>query len=410
MKFNHAVRAITEAKSRTAYLATVVLALLVSDVAVEAANSVDSAGATGASTPLPAPPASGEMGYVFSLFVPAVYPGMKDNCPNGASNMVRENFLASLPSEERERLLKPENEPELTTRWKAYGVPGPGRRNLCSNFDEFPDHPLYKTVQGKISYGLKLDNSDGKSDPYVCPHEKFTSPTGEKGVDNQMYRALGCQREWRGADGKIGDVLPGYKGLLATGEYTFVMILRNVHSLVKDDDVEVVLASTADKPIVDTQQNFIYKASYHVIANPSFRTVLHGHIVNGVLTTDSKDVQLYRPVTQGSGKKMAELFVWDFARSRLQFTFKPDGSLEGVMGGYAPLTLFMPNEIGGGAGTVTVADIDCASQFNTVKKLADGERDPRTGQCSRISTAFLMAAVPAFVMDQSAATRTAVAR
>src|SRR5579862_4813259 len=115
-----------------ACLATAMFGFSALGLAAEATTSP--VNSPSASAPLPAPPASGEMGYVFSLFIPAVYPGMKDNCPNGESNMVRENFLASLPSAERERLLKPENEPELTTRWKAYGVLG--RKNLCANYDE----------------------------------------------------------------------------------------------------------------------------------------------------------------------------------------------------------------------------------------------------------------------------------
>jgi hypothetical protein len=359
---------------------------------------------------LPAPPANGEMAFVFSTFTPAI-PNDKNACPKGTANMVRDNFLTTVPPAERTRLLKPENEPELTAKWKAYGFSADHRMNVCTNFDQF-DHPLYKTVQSKIAYGVNLDgDTTGKSsDPYVCPHQKFVSPTGEKGIDNQAYRALGCERNWRAADlAGEGEIHIGWKSWLLS-DYTVVLILHNVHSLVNDDNVEVILASASDTPITDSQQNFIRDASYRVLTDSRWRNVLHGHIHNGVLTTDTKDVMLTR--SHGLEGNAYRRFRgvsrdFDFARSKLELSFKPDGTVEGVIDGYAPLTTYMLQEIGGGAGTVTVADIDCASQYRTLKALADGERDPKTGQCNRISTVLKVEAVPAFVFDQPAGTKTA---
>ena len=167
---------------RTACIATFMI-LLASGAAVEAASPPAASAGPAASAQLPAPPASGEMGFVFSTFVDAIYPGMQDACPTGLANMVRDNFLSTVSPAERERLLKPENEPELTKDWKAYGFSPDHRMNVCGNYDKF-DHPLYKTVQSKIAYGVNLDSANPQ-DPYVCPHQKFTSPTGDKGVDNQ---------------------------------------------------------------------------------------------------------------------------------------------------------------------------------------------------------------------------------
>jgi hypothetical protein len=385
---------------RTACIAT--LSLLASAGAAQAASAPAASAGPPAATQLPAPPASGEMGFVFSAFVDAVYPGMQDACPDGLANLVRDNFLSTLPLEERARLQKPENEPELTKRWKAYGFSPDHRMNVCANYDKF-DHPLYKTVQSKIAYGVNLDgdaSGEHPHDPYVCPHQKFVSPIGEKGIDNQYYRAMGCERNHRGPDGKVGDVLIGDKSALMS-DYTIVMILRNVHSLVNDDNVEVLLASSQDKPIVDSQQNFVRNASYHVTKNPKWRNVLRGHIVNGVLTTESSDIVLER---QLGNKPRGVPTDWNFARSRLKIVFKPDGTLDGVIGGYVPLIMYMLQAIGGSAGTVTVADMDCSSQYRTIKALADGERDPATGQCDRISSAMHIEAVPAFVFDHTTTT------
>ncbi len=372
--------------------------------ATAAAAAATPAAAPPASPQWPAPPANGEMGFVISTFGVAVYPG-KDACPSGLSPMVRDNFLTTVSAEERERLQKPENEPELTQRWKAYGFSPDKRMNVCANYDKFDDHPLYKMVQSKVAYGVNLEDATGAKahDPYVCPHEKFVSPAGAKGIDNQYYRAVGCERNWRAADGGVGaDMVIGYKNALMS-DYTIVMLLRNVHSFVRDDNVEVILATSPDKPIADTKQNFIRNASYQVTPNPHWRNVLHGHIINGVLTTDPADIVLQRQL--GNKPRVHTIPIdWDFDRSRLQLTLKPDGTVDGILGGYVPLITFMFQQIGGGPGSVVVADIDCASQFLTIKAMADGERDPKTNQCHRISTAMHVEAVPAFVFDHTTTT------
>jgi hypothetical protein len=370
------------------------IALSVSSAAPAETPEGDAAPAT--SGQLPTAPANGEMGFVFSVFVPAIYPG-QENCPDGWANTLKENYLATLPPKEQARLLMPENEPELSQRWKTSGF-GPEGTNVCSNYDRFPERPIQKTVQGKVAYGLNLDGDagNGSANPDSCQHENFVGADGEKGVDNQMYRAMGCMRQWRGNDGKSGEFNVAMKGIQANGEWTIVLVLRGVDSLVNDNDVEVILASTMEKPIVDARQNFIKDASFRVTSNPRWRNVLHGRIVNGVLTTDTADILLTRPLGIGGRKNNQE---WDFAKAKLSLEIQPDGTLKGLFGGYVPPLTFMPEQVGGGPGTVVVAGIDCASEYNTIMKLADGARDPKTGRCTRISMAMEVTALPSFVFD-----------
>src|SRR5690606_16314018 len=58
------------------------------------------------------------------------------------------------------------------------------------------DEPLkfpYRQAQGPVGLGLDLD---GQASP-----EDFTSPEGEAGIDNQLFRAIGCTRLFRTPDG-----------------------------------------------------------------------------------------------------------------------------------------------------------------------------------------------------------------
>ena len=356
-----------------------------------------SAIAQASSSPLPAPPAGGIMGFVVWHFVPAVLQG-DDACPDGPVVKTRDSFLATLSPEERERIQRKENEAELRQRWAA-SVSGPSGTNMCSQYALFPDRPTVRTVQSKYAWGLDLDG--GAPDPDGCVHENFASPDGITGVDNQAYRALGCKLEWRGKDGKGGDIVRGYDGFLASGEFTQVLLLRGVDSLVNDDDVEVIYGNTADRPVVDSTGKFIWNASFTISERPPrVRNVLHGRIVNGVLTTEPTLIRLTQ--TWGQRAQMDLRGVrskWTLQKGRLRLSFQPDGTLKGIVGGYQPIEEFVISPSLGGMGSLLDAGIDCAAEYNTLKKLADGMRDPKTGRCTAASTALELAAVPAFVND-----------
>jgi hypothetical protein len=354
-----------------------------------------------ASAARPAPPRNGEMGFVLSAFGFAVYPGMADNCPDGYVNTISENYLASLPPDERKRLTLPANEKEYDRNWKAYAR-GPNNTNLCTNYDQFPDRPLQKLLKGKTAYGVDLDGDDGRGagSKEVCAHDSFSSPEGATGVDNQAYRVMGCIRGWRAPDGAPGDVMRYQQERINTGELTTVLLLRGVDSLESDDDVEVIVASSMDQPILDAQQKFVNTATYTVSDNPHWRNVFKGHIKDGVLTTDAGDAYLRQPVYDGErGPRLART-EWIFHKGKLRLTFQPDGSLKGVMGGYMPPMLLLDRAISSGVGATDIVNYDCASSYNTLKKYADGGRDPKTGQCTTISTTFIVTAVPAFVADR----------
>ena len=372
------------------------LGLLASAVAVGGASAPADPQAAAAAA-LPAPPTNGEMGFVLTAFAPAVYQG-KDDCPDGLANTVRENYLQSLIPTERARLTVPASEPELTNRWKDYAV-GPNNTNVCANPELF-DHPILKTIQGKVAPGLDLDGKPAGASAGGCAHDNFVSPAGESGIDNQVYRALGCSRNYRGVDGTAGDAVRGYNNFLATGEHSMVLLLRGVDSLVNDDHVDIIFATTNDRPVLDSKRNFITGASLTVSDNPRWRNVLHGRIVNGVLTTDPADVRLTRRV--GHGGIRGEKLEWDVRQGRFRLAFQPDGSIKGLFGGYQPVRSVIEMTIVGGIGAATVAGIDCASELSTLKKMADGLRDPKTGQCTGISAALDVSAVPAFVMDRPA--------
>jgi hypothetical protein len=353
---------------------------------------------------LPKPPANGVMGFVVSSLAPTVVSGT-DACPNGTVPRLRDAWLETLPAEERARLKLKENIQEFERGWQSYAF-GQNGTNICSQPEMF-DHPLIKTVQSPYALGLNLD--EGAAPNSTCAHETFTSPTGEKGIDNQVYRAMGCTLEWRGVDGSGGDITRGSKSFHTSGEWTQVLLLRGVDSLQNDSDVEVIYANTADRPNIDNNGNFLTGVSFTVNNTPPrYRNVLHGRIVNGVLTTRPQDIVLTETWGQGGARDIRGARTkWEMRQGRLQLAFQPDGSLRGLVGGYRPIPEVYQAMALGGAGTALVAGIDCAAYHATLLKLADGVRDSKTGRCTGVSSAEQMSAVPAFINDVPSGQRTA---
>ncbi|MEO6715767.1 MAG: hypothetical protein ABIM50_00750 [Novosphingobium sp.] len=355
---------------------------------------------------LPDPPANGEMGFVVSYFIQPVIQG-PDACPQGTSPKLRDAYLAKQTPEERARLMLKENENELSRSWQADTF-GPGGTNICSQPDMFPNRSELRLVQSRFSWGLDLDGdsntreSKGRaSKADTCEHDSFQTPTGEQGIDNQEYRVMGCTLEWRGVDGVAGDQEIGMRQFHASGEWTQVILLRGVNSLVRDDHVDVIYANTPDRPTADSTGKFLPGSSFSVSDRaPRNRNVLNGRIDNGVLTTDPQDILLTQTWGQGGARDIrGNRTKYDFRKGRMRLTFQPDGSLTGILGGYRPVFDVIQSPALGGAGSAVVAGIDCAAELNTLRKYADGIRDPKTGKCSGVSSAIRIAAIPAFVND-----------
>lgn len=344
---------------------------------------------------LPAAPANGVLSFVVESFIaPVIFE--KSACPNGPALRLREAYLTTLPEAEAARLRKPENLKEWDARWQGYAFNEAGA-NVCTNPDMF-DHGMQPTVQSPVAWGLDLDRGDKSG---TCQHEEFKTPTGQAGIDNQEYRAQGCTLEWRGIDGVSSDQNTGSRQFHSSGEWTQVIVLKGVDSLVNDPDVQVIYANTADRPVLDSQGKWLRGGSFTVSDKfPRRRNVLHGRIVNGVLTTDTADIKLVSTWGQSAARDLrGPRGQFDYRRARLELKFQPDGTLTGLLGGYRPIFDPILSTSLGGAGTALVAGIDCAQALRTLSAMADGLKNPKTGKCEGVSAAMEIRAIPAFVTD-----------
>ena len=185
-----------------------------------------------------------------------------------------------------------------------------------------------------------------------------------------------------------------------------------------DGEVQVGIYSSANPAPFAASGTPIPNASLTIHKNPHFRAVAKGRIVDGVLTTDPVDLSLYHTVGRPSEISLKG--------ARLRLELLPDGSAKGLLAGYQDVDFLYEHQFDLGtpgssdqirmvvAGAAAAeSGYDCPSINYALKRFADGYPDPKSGQCTAISSAFRIEAVPAFVVppanDGDPATRTAEA-
>lgn len=328
-------------------------------------------------------PAPTTKGFAVSRFVQAFYVG-DNECPEGlAEGPSDDSVLANLPAAEQKRLKQPENYMELQAvkrhRAKPYGP------DVCQS-PRFLEDPGFRTVQGKIALGLNLDDSDQSSaGGHTCTHENFTGLSGELGIDNQLYRALGCIKGQR-PRGLSYELLNAF---MRQGDHTILIELRGVDDLQNDDNVEVGFYSSGDALPASVEGVILTNASLSVMKDRHYQSHTRGKIVDGILTTQPVDVRL-----ETSNSNF--LPEYNFRDARVRLELKPDGTARGVLGGYAELSAAYLRVATFGEES-THGPLQCPGVFHALRRLADGYRD-RNGDCTWISAAYEVEAVPAFVI------------
>ena len=140
----------------------------------------------------------------------------------------------------------------------------------------------YIEVTGNIALGLNLDGKVGPKD--------FTSPMGEKGIDNAFYRVTGCNSQFRGPEGQLQ--LFANKQIPDFGYNRILLEVTEVDDLANDPDVTVTIARGRDPLLLDaTGEKVAPGGTQRVDATYGAKVIqkFKGKIVDGVLTTEAKD-------------------------------------------------------------------------------------------------------------------------
>jgi hypothetical protein len=309
-----------------------------------------------------APLKDGRIGYAVADAHFAVYqtPDGKQECPQGLNpHGPREIF----------KVLWPKGgtmEETILLRQRANAFPA-----------EHPAQFPYIETSGNTALGLDLDGKIGPKD--------FTTPDGEKGVDNAFYRVTGCNTGFRGPDGQVqlfaSKFLRGF-------QYNRMMIeLSGVESLADDPSVEVTILRGRDPLLLDASGEKVAPGgSQRVDMRYGKMLIQHlkGKIEGGVLTTDPvKDATWAWQIESNHPRS---LHIRDM---RLRLTLTPTRA-DGLIGGYFDVNTLYDWTNGYATHHLAYDRLDAPEFYWAMRRVADAYPDAKTGENTALSSAITL--------------------
>jgi hypothetical protein len=352
------------------------------------------------SEPEPPPPSAqaiaaaetGEVrGFVFTYWgyeIPHDDPG---DCPDGL-NVTEPEFL----SDEYEPVSE-----EVKRRYEAGDREGAISLlppDACKDPLVRPD-PGHKTLDGPATMvGIDLDGEHSdRAQGGPCAHDDFVGPGGERGIDNQHWRLMGCVSGFR-PDGLFDRLFDTNNQILENG-YATLLELHLVEGTPEEGRVRARLFTSAGPVTKDANGAVVHDMSQLVHEDPMYHSdFFEGEIKDGVLTAGPVDTKLRFKV------QAIDNHYW-FRDARIRAELLPDGSIKGVLAGYWDienlfdfLTQVYIGPIHLGRAAANNIGYMCAGVYHALPRVADGHLDPETGQCTSISTVVEFEGVPAFVI------------
>jgi hypothetical protein len=357
----------------------------------------------------------GKAGFVVSDIAYALSKDHQETgaCPQGLSSGYKNFGDAFIGKPELQRQPDEVEDKYLQRIFRA-SMSDPNVKNLCADPELGQPDPNWRIVTGANvpADGIDLDGQDsrakGKLAKNTCAHDDFQGFKGERGIDNQFFRAVGCTRSYQ----PTGSSIPWAIEML-TGAWGILITLSGVDDPQNDPDVEVGIYANADPIELSPNRVPLTNATYAKDQNPRFRATTHGRIVNGVLMSDPVSVRFHKITNSIYLERNLD-------DARLLLNITPEGGLDGYLAGYTPVNDLYNFEFsfrngtdvqgkpaplrltnGSALGRAGTLGYTCNGAFYALKQLADGHRDPATGQCNAISTQYHIKAIPAFVVDSS---------
>lgn len=267
-----------------------------------------------------------------------------------------------------------------------------GRKNgQPANPYSFPDSvvdPKLRAATGRYAYGFNLDGK-GAASP-----DGFEDPeTHETGVNNELARALGCMREFRGTLATYPLYWDWTWGQLKGTEPAWLITVSG-DDLGRDGPVTVTIERALEHLRANSDGSARRDATYRVDPDPRSRNVYQGVQKNGVVTAAGPAIRMLQD----------PLVAMEFRMSRVQMRLKTtaEGTLEIMVGGYQPWGDIYYSFAAGGSGNESCSTGDMAGIYYLFRKFADAEPDA-IGQNAAISATYYMQGLPAFSVAPSRA-------
>jgi len=313
-------------------------------------------------------PPGGTIAYVLTSLHWATYQkDAKTECPQGMNLGPREEFKALFPEDGQKRTL----------------IDTQVRREIDGWYPTTAAEPFpFRAAGGPIAIGMNLDGKIGPND--------FTSPDGEKGIDNQLYRALGCIYSYRSGPNDFFD-----NEEIGKDDYNRIVIeLNGVQSLENSPHVSVTIYRGLDPLLTDATGNgFLPGGTERVDTRWGRKFIQHleGKITGGVLTTEPHDFTFpWATFNLPADEYMRA------ARFKLKLTAS---AAEGLIGGYADIeTWYLQTMKSESTHHQSYGQLSPPSLYKAFRHFADAYPDPATGANTAISSALHAQFVQVFVL------------
>jgi hypothetical protein len=271
--------------------------------------------------------------------------------------------------------------------WRAASAYRGYNRDIETYINPFAaEDPGQPQVTSRIGEGFNLDGKIKSGD--------FVSPDGEKGIDNQLYRAWGCDAPWRGANGN-GTLVLRSNDKMIEGLYTIVIRISGNKDPMNDDDATLEIGYSPDQIMKDARGNVGIDYSYRILNSEQY-TKLKARIKDGVVETEQADIHM--PQIAWFPNQNRDAF---FRQGKIRVVPNSDGTAAGLVGGYRDFRdLYTQNAFAQSGGVQGVREHeDHVALYYALRRNADGMLNAKTGRYDGISSAYRMKLVPVFVVN-----------
>jgi hypothetical protein len=247
--------------------------------------------------------------------------------------------------------------------------------------------PGQPQVTSRIGDGFNLDGKIKVND--------FVSPTGEKGIDNNLYRAWGCDAPWRGNGNATLDLRANDK--MQEGLYTMVVRVSGNQDPMNDSDATFEIGYSPDKLVKDARGGIAVDYSYRILQSAQY-TKMKARIKNGVVETQQIE-HMHTPRIAWFYDQTGDT---NFTKGKVRLNMSADGlSASGLIGGYRNWReLYTENTFAQDGGQQGIREHeDHVSLYYALRRNADGMPNPQTGKNDGISSVYRIKLASAYVVD-----------
>lgn len=252
---------------------------------------------------------------------------------------------------------------------------------VYENPTSVPD-PKMNTVTGKYAPGFDLDGNKDSPNAFEDPF------TGQKGIDNQYFRATGCIPTHRAKPPHRNSQWEYHWGAQRAGMRAWLITVEG-ENLNADGDVTVKIYKALNPIRFDAKDEVMRNMTFQMDPDPRSQNTFQGKIKGKVLEIETGNLKMI-------GNPYV-IPVWDVKDFKMRLTMKDDGTLDGYFGGYQNWLMLYYTYAQGAFPYESQVGTPQVGLYYNFKKLADAYPDPKTGQNMSISIAFRVEAVPAIV-------------